>query len=336
MPAPMGAMVVAEVTSMVNGPIGDPLRTSRRRELLSVLVLVLVLAAVAVVVSRNWQAFVDSIDRIGIGGVALSLAAAVVGVVGNYLQWRSVLVGLEVRFGALEGARVFFVSQLGKYLPGSVWPIVMQMEAGRRRGASRTTMLAANLITVVLSLCVGLVLAALLLPFSSPSALHKFWWALAVLPLLVVLAHPRSFPFLLDRVLKVLRRAPLDVKMTGSATIIALGWSALSWVAFGAHLAVLVVAMGKPSLGLLALCIGGIGLAISAGLMFLPAPAGAGMREIVLGFILLTVLSSGQVVAVVIASRVIILLADLLMAGLFSLTRGRELPHQARKGRSMA
>src|ERR1035437_9112243 len=43
----------------------------------------------------------------------------------------------------------------------------MQMDAGRRRGASRKTMLAANLITVtLLSLCVGLVLAALLLPFS--------------------------------------------------------------------------------------------------------------------------------------------------------------------------
>ena len=62
---------------------------------------------------------------------------------------------------------MFFVSQLGRYLPGSLWPIVMQMDAGRRRGASRKTMLAANLITVtLLSLCVGLVLAALLFPFS--------------------------------------------------------------------------------------------------------------------------------------------------------------------------
>ena len=60
-------------------------------------------------------------------------------------------------------------------------------------------------------------------------------------------------------------------------------------------------------------------LAVSAGLLFLPAPAGAGMREIVLGFVLAAVLTSGQVVAVVIASRVILLLADLLMAGLVSL-----------------
>jgi hypothetical protein len=327
---------MADLTSVVNEPIGDPPATSRRRELFSALVLVLVLLAVAVVVSRNWQSFIDSIDKIGIGGLGLSLAAAVIGVVGNYLQWRSVLIGLKVRFGLIEGARVFFVSQLGKYLPGSLWPIVMQMEAGRRRGASRKTMLAANLITVLLSLCMGLVLAALLLPFSSPATLHRFWWALAVLPLLLVLAHPRSFPFLLDRVLKVTRREPLDVRMTGSATMTALGWSTLSWIAFGAHQAVLAAAVSKPSLGLLALCIGGMGLAVSAGILFLPAPAGAGMREVVLGFVLLSALTSGQVVAVVVASRVIILLADLLLAALVSLTGGTKLPPHGQEGPSVA
>jgi uncharacterized membrane protein YbhN (UPF0104 family) len=316
-------MVVVEVPSAHDGPDRDPPRTSRARELLSALMLVLVLVAVAVVLSRNRQAFIDSIDKVGVGGIVLSAAAALVGVGGTYLQWRAVLIGLDVRLGVTEGARVFFVSQLGKYLPGSVWPVVMQMEAGRRRGANGRTMLAANLITVLLSVCVGVVLAGLLLPFSVPAALHRFWWALAALPLLVVLALPRSLPFLLDRLLKVLRRAPLDVVMTGSATRTALGWSALSWVALGTHLAVLVAAIGKPSLGLLALCVGAMGLAVSAGVLFLPAPAGAGMREVALGYVLVAVLTSGQVVAVVIASRVILLLADLLMAGLVALTSPR-------------
>jgi len=308
--------VVADVQSTANGPISDPPRTSRGRELVGVALLVLVAVAVTVVVSRNWQAFIDSIHKVGVGGFALSLVAAIFGVICTYLQWRSVLIGLDVRFGFFEGAQVFFVSQLGKYLPGSVWPVVMQMEAGHRRGANRKTMVAANLITVVLSVCVGVVLAGLLLPFASPAALRRFWWALAALPLLLVLAHPRSLPFLLDRVLKALRREPLNVQMTGAATMTAVGWSAVSWVAFGVHLAVLAAAIGKPSLGLFALCIGGMGLAVSAGLLFLPAPAGAGMREIVLGFVLVGVLTSGQVVAVVVASRVIIVLADLLMAGL--------------------
>jgi uncharacterized membrane protein YbhN (UPF0104 family) len=316
-------MLVVDMPSSVNGLIGDPARTSRRREIVGAVLLALVLAAVAVVMARNWQAFIDSIHKIGVGGVVLSLVAALVAVFATYMQWRSVLIGLDVRFGFLQGARVFFVSQLGKYLPGSVWPVVMQMEAGRSRGAKRKTMLAANLITVLLSVCVGVVFAGLLLPFSSPAALQRFWWALAALPLLLVLAHPRSLPFLLDRVLKVLRREPLDVQMTGTATMSAVGWSALTWVALGIHLAVLVAAVSKPSLGLLALCIGGMGLAVSAGVLFLPAPAGAGMREIVIGYVLVGVLTSGQVIAVVIASRVIILLADLVMAGLVSLRSPR-------------
>ena len=310
---------MADVPSTINGLAGDPPRTSRKREIISVAVLVLVLVAVAVVVARNWAAFIDSIHKIGLAGVVLSLAAAVVGVIATYLQWRSALIGLGVRFGFFQAARVFFVSQLGKYLPGSVWPVVMQMEAGRRRGANRKTMLAANLITVVLSVCVGVVLAGVLLPFSSPAALHRFWWTLVALPMLLVLVHPRSLPFLLDRLLKVMRRPPLAVQMSGAATMTAMGWSALSWVALGTHLAILAAAIGTPSLGLLLLCIGGMALAVSAGLLFLPAPAGAGMREIVLGFVLAAVLTSGQVVAVVIASRVILLLADLLMAGLVSL-----------------
>ncbi len=309
----MGEMVID-----VGGRDSESPRASRARELVSVLVLVLVLVAAAVVAGRNRQAFLDSIQRIGVGGFALSLAAALLGTIGTYLQWRSVLIGLEVPFGVIDGARVFFVSQLGKYLPGSVWPIVMQMEAGRSRGANRKSMLAANLVAVVLSICVGVVLAGLLLPFSSPAALHRFWWALAALPLLLALAHPRSLPFLLDLVLRVLRRNPLDVRMTGAATMTALGWSALGWIAFGAHLALLAGAISAPSTGLLMLCVGGMGLAVSAGVLFLPAPAGAGMREVVLGIVLAAALTAGQVVAVVIASRVIILLADLILAGLFA------------------
>ena len=79
---------MAALTSVLNGRIGEPPRTSRRREILSALMLVLALVGVAVVVSRNWQAFVDSIHKIGIRGVALSLVLALVGVVGNYMQWR--------------------------------------------------------------------------------------------------------------------------------------------------------------------------------------------------------------------------------------------------------
>ena len=107
------------------------------REWAGYVVLLLVVLAVAAAVVRNRKSFATTLEHVGVGGIALSLGFGLVGVGATSMQWRAVLAGLGVRFGARETAGIFFVSQLGKYLPGSVWPIVMQMEAGKARGASR-------------------------------------------------------------------------------------------------------------------------------------------------------------------------------------------------------
>ncbi|GAA1888733.1 lysylphosphatidylglycerol synthase domain-containing protein [Lapillicoccus jejuensis] len=297
------------------GTGGDPApRPSRARRLVGIALLLLVVAALVVAVVRNRQSFVDTVDRVGPGGLALSVVCGLLGIGATALQWRAVLAGLGVELSRRDAASVFFVSQLGKYLPGSVWPIVMQMEAGRSRGASRRTMVAANLVTLVLGLASGLVVAGLLLPFSSPQALGRFWWALAALPLVVVLALPRTLPWLLDAVLRLLRRPPIGLRMTGRATLRASAWATVSWVFLGLHLLVLASAVSDLSGRTLALCIGAMGLAVSAGVLFLPAPAGAGMREVVLGFALGTLIPSGPVVAVIVGSRVVLIVVDALLA----------------------
>lgn len=299
---------------------GDPFaatgETSKLRRRIGFAFFALILIAVVWTTIKNRHSFATTLDRVGPRGMALSLLCGLVGIGATGMQWRTILAGLGVDFGAREGARLFFVSQLGKYLPGSVWPIVMQMEAGKDRGASRKTIVAANLMTLVLSVATGLVAAGALLPFSVPSALHRFWWALAALPLILVLALPHSLPYLLDRVLAILRRQPLGVRLSGRATIKASGWAFLSWIALGLHLAILAAAVGHSSLGLIVLCIGGFGLAMPAGVLFIPAPAGAGMRELVLGYVLVAVMTSGEAVAVVVASRVILILVDFILAAL--------------------
>ena len=59
-----------------------------------------------------------------------------------------------------RAAPVFLVGQLGKYVPGSVWAYVLQVELGRRVGVARarvaTATLAASLIAVVATLMMSL------------------------------------------------------------------------------------------------------------------------------------------------------------------------------------
>jgi hypothetical protein len=300
---------------------------SKRRRVVGTVVGLLVLLALALTVAQNWPDFVDSWRRIGVEDASLALGLGIGNVLATWLQWRTVLGGLGVRLEIRTSARVFFVSQIGKYVPGAVWPLVLQVESSRRYGADRRTVIAGNVIVLAISLTTGLVIAGLLLPFSVPSALGRFWWALAALPLLAIAVHPSALPAFLDNCLRRLGRQPLNVRLSGSATLRATLWSLLAWGFVGAQVAVLAHAAGARGLGLLALCTGGAALAVSAGILFLPAPAGAGPREVILLYVLTTVLTGSAALAVVVASRVIQIAADTLVAGI-----GAALPRREPQG----
>jgi glycosyltransferase 2 family protein len=291
----------------------DAPRPDRRRAVLGGIVFLLVFAAAGFAIYHQRHSFADALDRVGVWPMVWSFVVGVISIGLTYPVWRGVLLGLDVDMPWGIGAQVFFTSQLGKYLPGSVWPVLIQMEAGRARGAPRRTMLAANLITIVLSCAVGLTLAAVLLPFSDSHALSRYWWLLLALPFLIALLHPRAVPLVLDRAFALLRRAPLGQRLRVRDSLRASAWSLASFVALGLHVGILAAAIGGGSSTVL-LSIGGMSLAVCAGVLFLPAPAGAGVRDVVLTLVLTATLSAGQALAVVVASRALLIAADLGLA----------------------
>ncbi|MCU1656877.1 MAG: hypothetical protein JWO57_1533 [Pseudonocardiales bacterium] len=287
-------------------------------------VVAVVVAAAAFAIYHQRHSFADALDKIGVGAMLASLVVGAAGLALTYPVWREVLLGLGVDMPWSVGARVFFTSQLGKYLPGSVWPVLIQMEAGRARGASRRTMLAANLITIVLSCAVGLTLACVLLPLSDAHALSRYWWLLLALPFLIALLHPRAIPTLLDRAFGLIRREPLGQRLHVRDSLRASSWSIASFVALGGHVAILALAIGGGGLSTVLLSIGGMALAVSAGILFIPAPAGAGVRDVVLTLVLRATLTSGQALAVVVASRAILIVVDLVLAAVAAGVRSRQ------------
>ena len=52
-------------------------------------------------------------------------------------MWLCLVRGAGVTVSTLDAGSTFFVTQLGKYVPGSVWPIVAQASARADGGARR-------------------------------------------------------------------------------------------------------------------------------------------------------------------------------------------------------
>ena len=70
----------------------------------------------------------------------------------NLRAWQVLLAGLGSPLRTTTVGRIYFIGQLGKYLPGSVWPILAQMELGTAYRVPR----ARSATTAVLAMMMGL------------------------------------------------------------------------------------------------------------------------------------------------------------------------------------
>ena len=297
-------------------PTPRPLWRRHLKTIVGLATLAVVLVLVTLAVLRDRDQFGRALREIGWRNAVLSALCAAGGVACGYGVWIETLAGLDARLPMRASIQAFFVSQLGKYLPGSVWPVLAQMEAGRTAGVKRRTMLAANMLTLLISLAVGSAIACALLPVGSPEALRRFWWLFIALPFLVALLHPRVLPVLIDRLFSLARQPALDQRLKLGNLFRGAAWAGLGWLLLGAHVAVLLVGLGHSGLAVLALCTGAMALAVSVGILFIPAPAGAGLREAALLLALSPILSEHEGLAVAIVSRIELIVVDLALAGL--------------------
>jgi hypothetical protein len=299
---------------LTTAPSGQSHVRKRLRIVLSAAVLAVVGVSAGLAVADQRHAFTSSLSKIGSTALLLSLAFGLIGTAASLPTWRAIMVGLGARLGWLESGRVFYLSQLGKYVPGSVWPTVLQMDAAQRKGFSRRIILSGNLVVLALSCSVGLLVAVVTLSLYDQTALSHYWWGLLAVPVLLVVLYPRTLPGLVDRGLAVLGRPPLGSRLDTRAEIAACGWALLAWLGLGGQLIVLAAAVHPLGFSTAVLCIGAVALAIPLGVLFVPAPAGAGIREAALVLVLSSVMTTGQALAVVIASRCILVICDVLLA----------------------
>jgi glycosyltransferase 2 family protein len=318
--------VTSEVTTTAR--LVDPTTRSRLVAVLRVAVAVLIVVAIGYAVTSEWPDVRAALQMLAWPSVLLAFLSALAGMVTAVLSWRALLADEGHVLQAWTAGRIFLVGQLGKYLPGSVWSVMVQMElangAGVPRARAFTTSLTWVGISVSSALTVGLVGLPLLASLDSPLA----WLLLLVLPVALVCTHPRVLTVLVNLVLRLLRKAPLPGPFTWRGVAAAFGWLLVTWAFYGFHLWLLANAMGAPGLAGFLRCLGGFALAMAAGAVFLVVPSGAGIREGLIVAALVGVMSQGEALGLAVVSRMLFTGADVLAAGIAALSALRLLRRQ--------
>jgi uncharacterized membrane protein YbhN (UPF0104 family) len=301
----------------------------RWRTPLRVAFALLSIGALVVATVSQWSRVGDTVRDVPLVALAGGAAAMATATYCSMLAWRAVLADLGSPLRLRFATGIFFVGQLGKYLPGSLWPVVAQMELGKEHGVPRKRSAVAALLVIVVGLTAAGVIGAATLPFVATGSLTRYRYVFLVPVLGLVLLVPRVFDRVTALGLRLLRRAPLDRHLSPRGIGAALGWSLVQWAWYGAG--VWAIARGLPGAprGLLALSMGAYALAWSAGFLFLVAPAGAGVREGALVLLLAPSLGSGPALGVALLARLLATLGDLVW-GLVAFAEGGHRWYRAR------
>jgi len=274
----------------------------------------LALAAAVWAVASQWEQVRGAVASLPLGTVVLALVVSLVYVVLTMLSWRAVLADLGSPLPVRVAARVFFVSQVGKYLPGGVWNIVAAAEMGVDHAISRRRSVSGMLVALLVSIVTGLLLAVVAIAFAPRAAVESYGWVAWSFPVFLVLLAPPVLNRLLGHALRLTRRPPLEQPLSARGVVASSAWALAGWVAAGVQVWLIATALGmEGGLGTLAQAVGAYALAWTVGFLVVVVPAGVGVREAVLGAMLAGLLDGGAVVVTVLLSRVLLTAADLLL-----------------------
>lgn len=234
---------------------------------------------------------------LGSGIVVLTLAV-LLGAWVTSLRW------CAARISALDAAKVWFTSNLARFLPGGVWQFASLAVMSSRYGVSPTVTTATVLLEQVVLLLTGLAVVAVF----TPAVLHAAWWQGALVAGVI-----------LGIVMIVLPGGRIGRWLSRHIPSLSLVWSQLRATQLLMFFVILTVPWLLYGTAFKLLAIGLLGASVSAplgfyvaaftgsylaGVIAVFAPAGLLVREAALISVLTPVLGGGDAVILAIASRI--------------------------------
>ncbi|MBI4716144.1 MAG: flippase-like domain-containing protein [Nitrospirae bacterium] len=230
-----------------------------------------------------------------------------------FLFWKLLLSALGERISYPLGYRIWFLSQLGKYVPGKVWGAVGRVFLLRQAGIGTLGAFMSVVYELILMILSGLIFSGLTLPFwggeipiASLKGLSPGLLILLLILSLLILLHPRVW----SRMAGLMRRfsggvPPAEDRTPGYRVLLGLSVSyVLLWGGIGVSFYLFVISLVPLSLSMLPAVAGIFVFAWVGGSLVFLAPGGLGVREGLLVLSLGSLISPEIALVAAVGSRI--------------------------------
>jgi uncharacterized membrane protein YbhN (UPF0104 family) len=269
--------------------------------------------------ATQWDKVGSRLTHIQFGWQWIAAATALVFVTYALLieGWRRVLGAWDSHLPFRQASRIWFLSNLGKYVPGNIWSLTAMGVMAKKRGMSAIAAAGSSVIMQMVSLATG---TAIVMVTSAKLLGQPLLVGAAVLILAIVLfSAPKFLPPLAVWVGSLIGRdiAPPSVPATSIWT--AAVASTLSWLFYGVAFQLFVRGLLGAAPGEISSYIAVYTAAYILGFISPIAPAGLGVREFTLAAFMTQLGLANEVDAalVAIAARLWLTIVELVPSGLY-------------------
>ena len=298
---------------MQSGPRSEeqPLRKKRVAWLSTAVGVVIAVAAGVFVVraiSDQWTLVRSSLADARPAWLVAALVCAAAAMVTVAIPWRTALTMLGTIVDRAAIVAWYFIGEIGKYVPGGIWPVVGRGELAYRGGVPRSLAYPSVALSLGALYLAGMLMVAALVPLrvggdEGTDAL----WVLLLLPAGVAVLHPRPLGWLVGRAERLLRRDLVIVVPRWSASLGLVARYLPSWLLIGTATWCVARAF-DPDAGWLAVAPAAM-LSWIVGFVSVPVPGGIGVREAAFVALVPTI-PTGVRATVAVVARLCFILVD--------------------------
>jgi uncharacterized membrane protein YbhN (UPF0104 family) len=269
--------------------------------------------------AAQWGKFESRLPHIQFGWEWISAATALILITYALLieGWRRILVAWDSHLGFVDAARIWFLSNLGKYVPGNIWSLTAMGVMARKRGLSAIAAAGSSVVMQTVSLATG---TAIVMVTGATLLGQPVLVGAAVLLLVgILLSAPRFLPPLVSWVGNLLGREIAPPSVPAASIWTAAVASALSWLFYGVAFQLFVRGLLGAAPGEMSSYIAVYTAAYILGFISPIAPAGLGVREFTLAAFMtqLGLANEADAALVAIAARLWLTIVELVPSGLY-------------------
>jgi uncharacterized membrane protein YbhN (UPF0104 family) len=194
--------------------------------------------------------------------------------------WRSILMKMNHTLPFKKAWRIWFVSNLGRYVPGKVWQILGMVYLCEREGIPKVATTTSVLLAQAWSILSAFILMGVYVLVAGPQAFPRMSILLiALVPLGFVLVYPPILEKLINRLLVLLKKEPLRLSMSFGDSLAFLAKYFLSWIVYGVAFSLFIFSIQAVPLTTVPAFICIFAASYTLGFLFLLVPGGLGVRE---------------------------------------------------------